>query len=1661
MNTKPKMSNKKIVKKSLIGKFHPEKVKKSIALDNFKHSVKKEKKRGSKKGNKATIYKEMMELLYPNGAPSIINNLRKPFQSYFTVKQIRDVCTVLRNPEKNALNTFTDITISPRRIKTGVHYLNITSKKNFQDYINCKIDLDDISVGRKKAQLSEMSKMQLHKKCKTYNNYNQKWKQPKANMMNFLLKRWTEQVGGGQFIINVIQENSYTDLGFVKFPSWEYRVSINSNDGEYVVKQSTPDDILLEIYDKLLSKFRDEADIEDSEKVLYILDGRTGKGDVITIKEGITFAKNITAEVLTERIKDVLTSSESIDFNSSRHIFKGYPIAKGRGKRSNYIPVININDFGRESGKNKSAVYFECESHCFAYAVWFATKYKEMLKNEEEKKYWKTMKKFKGYNTNKKSEELRDWHQRECKQWWKNRGVDDWENLHTVEITDAKLLPLQTKVGKNIVILNIGVEGSGICKAWASEVYLDDVSDEDGTNTRQLPTENNTIFIIYTDNHFLPVIKLKNLYKTPCEKHTPSNPFTYCFKCYTFHNTRDTNRCDGVSTKKTYCLKCNHNHFKAPKLKPTKIECKDCHIIFYYDECYEYHKKQRMRKMKGKTIFEECRCETDFLCTKPHPFQPGDLCYEEVRNNTVERKLKGRGHKCGFKYCKSCDKQVKLEHQCYVRPLTLTDLKNKCPPEQIVYFDLETFAINTHKPYLCCALLVDYVYTCSENEIDLESGYIEYEYDNSYIYARRITKFHHWGFDCVQKFMSWLINLTSNKKGLTVMAHNSKGYDAQFIKQELIKQSCTNEPWDEIDTGNKILQLRFGKKRIRIIDSLSHIPAPLKKFKDIFGIDDCKTYFPHLFACESNFTYVGNVPDKKFYGYDEMSKKGKIEFDDWFNKHKKQYHKNWNFKEICIDYCFMDCQVLCDGVDVLRTSYYNSFVEKAKNLEKSKLLEEPLLTTNTNYFVPDFTKYPTLAGYSNSIYRLFFLKDHMVAQIGEEKEKYGSLPEAEWIAYMSHKNNIDIERQKEVLLTYGNPKVRHRCHLDGYSSKNGDKVAYEFLGCYWHRCKQCFNHYSVKDKNIYNNTIERIKALKSKGYKVIQIWEHQWQKMKKENDDVKLFLLTNKHRIFHPYFSYRKSYTGGRTEVFKHYVKCKDDNCLLYLDFTSLFPSTQALHEFPVGHPVIIPDRKNRKIEKLILPTFEDDILKNVYRGFVKVFLIPSNIHIPITPNKTDKLYFNTKPYVADITTEELKLAIKHGYKVKEVYEIVHWENWSNDIFRESVKYIYKSKAENSVKFNSSENPEDVKMKVYNENLRLVKPFADLYEGVSGNKPDLHFNVELDLEKMTYNSGMRLCNKLLANASYGRWALKYCIPRTKIVNNAKDYNEMIMDNKIDLLPTTAYYSGNKSGTVEFKYKDRNAKETFAHNTNVALASYITSYSRIWLYTLFERVGFENVAYADSDSCVFKVKLDKTTNRPIIPESIKHHINSCLGGLTDELEGNHFDTWITEFVALAPKSYAYKTNKNKVCVKAKGFQLAGICEEVVSMENMKKTLKSYLDKCYNEGVDIAEKEGVYMKYDKDEKIEIPCKTRFSVNRFDYKKDEQGEYLYEKDVSGNYKLDKKGKKIKVRNYSLNDFNVETEKITKKFGFGKHFKRQLVIPKDYSPDQELPNEINTVPF
>ena len=99
-------------------------------------------------------------------------------------------------------------------------------------------------------------------------------------------------------------------------------------------------------------------------------------------------------------------------------------------------------------------------------------------------------------------------------------------------------------------------------------------------------------------------------------------------------------------------------------------------------------------------------------------------------------------------------------------------------------------------------------------------------------------------------------------------------------------------------------------------------------------------------------------------------------------------------------------------------------------------------------------------------------------------------------------------------------------------------------------------------QSIHQRHLKRIEEIKRllPDYKLVEIWECEWDKMKVEKDEIVTPL------------SPRDALFGGRTNAIRLHYKCKPGEKIKYMDYTSLYPDIMKNGIFPIDHPDIITE---------------------------------------------------------------------------------------------------------------------------------------------------------------------------------------------------------------------------------------------------------------------------------------------------------------------------------------------------------------------------------------------------------------------------------------------------------------------------------------------------------
>lgn len=196
-----------------------------------------------------------------------------------------------------------------------------------------------------------------------------------------------------------------------------------------------------------------------------------------------------------------------------------------------------------------------------------------------------------------------------------------------------------------------------------------------------------------------------------------------------------------------------------------------------------------------------------------------------------------------------------------------------------------------------------------------------------------------------------------------------------------------------------------------------------------------KGYFPHLYNTKENQSSVlQHLPNIKYYNPDSMKPEARKKFLDWYELHAD---KPFDLQTDLLRHCRSD-------VDVLR-----------KCCMKFRLLFKDLTKADSSDGIDPFEKCITIASACNLVFRTLFLDPDTIGIIpphGYRPEARHSVMAYQWPSYLSFNRHTYIQHGRNM-----GEKQIGSYKIDGYyEALNGQKVALEFHGCFWHGCPNFF-----------------------------------------------------------------------------------------------------------------------------------------------------------------------------------------------------------------------------------------------------------------------------------------------------------------------------------------------------------------------------------------------------------------------------------------------------------------------------------------------------------------------------------------------------------------------------------------------------------------------------
>ena len=775
------------------------------------------------------------------------------------------------------------------------------------------------------------------------------------------------------------------------------------------------------------------------------------------------------------------------------------------------------------------------------------------------------------------------------------------------------------------------------------------------------------------------------------------------------------------------------------------------------------------------------------------------------------------------------------------------------------------------------------------------------------------------GEHCLRDFLEWLDTLTQeDTRTVNVIAHNFQGYEGYFVANQY---HADNQTIQQIRNGCKLLELQHDK--IRFIDSLSFFQMPLAAFPKTFGLVELKKgYFPHKFNIPEHQEYVGAIPAIDYYMPETMSPEGRQKFEAW---HKEQSDNQvvFDFQKELVEYCESDVRLLKEGCMTFKRVFeaqtgFNPF-------EHMTIASACNRDLRMNHMIPNSLASEPVGGWRNRINQ---------SQVA-----------LEWLTWCEHQHRQqalaqltpeELEAEDRMLHIHPNyPHPAHRSHLQ-YVRSGGEyrvpgtpftldgfhfpsNTIYEFHGCFWHGCPKCYPIRHEKHLRLFNRTVQdvyektqaKMATLRQKGYNVIEMWECQWSQLKQTRPDIQAYVDSLQFVLpLNP----RDAFCGGRTNAIKLYHHVTLDQKIHYIDYTSLYPWVNKTCVYPKGHPIFIPSPGRTDIHNYfgivqcqVLPPRElyHPVLPHRHGGKLTFPLCAACVEEEMAKPPLERSYQcahseDQRILTGTWCTPELNKAIELGYQIQFIYEVWHFPQTQEGLFKDYVNTWLKLKQEASG-WPDWVGDDETKRQQYIH--------------------DYHQNegILLEYPKIQHNPGLRALAKMMLNSMWGKFGQR--LNKTQV----QDFGDpLAFHNFLDSDARNAkHVSVVNDNIVEVHYQLQDEDIPVSPNLNIFVACFTTCWARLRLYEALELLG-QRVLYFDTDSVIYLEE----------PGQLNPPLGDYLGQFTSELKA---DDHITEFVSGGPKNYGHQTKNGKVECKVRGFRLNSEGKTQLNYDVMRKNV----------------------------------------------------------------------------------------------------------------------------
>ena len=954
------------------------------------------------------------------------------------------------------------------------------------------------------------------------------------------------------------------------------------------------------------------------------------------------------------------------------------------------------------------------------------------------------------------------------------------------------------------------------------------------------PLQDKQLILLHEKSHYDIITKLPAFFGSSY----------VCAHCWKPYNDEGKHRCNNKRHCRACCQKECPDFLEAyPRGQKATQRCQQCHRDFFGDTCFQMHlvkdhTGKPVTNLDSSVCFRRRRCAKCLILIPAHHMDNHQCGYIDCP--CCHEYVDGATHRC-FIQIATQDKKRKRKRQRGPRPKRRVDAtpeeddeEDSIPPLH-VFFDIE--AMQPQEQHIANLVV-------AETEDD----------DQPMCFP---------GNHCVRDFLEWLDTLTlHDTRQVNVLAHNFQGYDGYFIIHQYYGD---NRIVEQLRNGCKLLQVQHD--RIRFIDSLSFFQMPLSAFPKTFGLTELhKGYFPHKFNHPDHQNYVGPIPALDYYMPETMSPEGKQALETW---HQEQSDQVFDFRKELVKYCKSDVRLLKEGCLTFKRLFetltgFNPF----DHITIASACNRDL---RMNRMIPNSIASEPVRGWRNRI-------------------NYSEVA-LEWLTWCAQQQQQSLQHARNAG-EYCIPGTNF--HVDGFDASTN--TIYEFHGCFWHGCRRCFpirheshlRHYDRTMQDVYETTQQRIQQFKELGYHVVEMWECDWSRLKDTSLGIRTYLGTLE--LTEP-LNPRDAFCGGRTNAVKLYHHVTPNQQIHYIDVTSLYPWVNKTCVYPKGHPRVIFNPGHTDITK--------------YFGLVQCKVLPPrHLYHPVLPYRHEsKLLFplcaacveqemvkrpldrcaecvhtdEQRALTGTWCTPELSKAVDLGYDIQYIYEVWHFDETCEGLFKDYVNTWLKIKQEASG-WPSWVGDDETKRQQY---------LREYFE---------HEGIQLEYDKIQKNPGLRTLAKMMLNSMWGKFGQRLNKTQVQTFDDPQAFHRFLDTSTLDV----RHVSVINDHLVEVHYQYQDEDIPVSPNLNIFVACFTTCWARLRLYAALEQLG-ERVLYYDTDSVIYWT--DETQATPVLGD--------YLGEFTSELDS---DDYIVEFVSAGPKNYGYQTQKGHVECKVRGFRL---------------------------------------------------------------------------------------------------------------------------------------------